>query len=288
MEPLISIIIPCYNSGAYLPDAIESVECYPDKSVYELIIINDGSTAIDTIQLLNSLEQKGYNIIHQENGGPAAARNAGVKASKGKYLLFLDSDNKIRNAYIDTGIKVLNAQPDVGVVYGNAAFFGSTTEPRFYPKPFDLYQLLVKNYIDICSVMRREVWESTGGFDESRVIIGHEDWEFWLRVGTLGWKCLFINEILFDYRVNNDSLVMQVTSSNSKTEKYQEYIYQKHGYLLAQKYKSLLGVYSAYEDAKRRPFVAFGKLMYRKYFFKPDGSPKMKTLYNFFKKKLKK
>ena len=287
MEPLISIIIPCYNSGAYLPDAIDSIEQYPDKEVYEVIIIDDGSTDVLTLDLLNNFNKQGYTVLHQTNGGPAAARNSGVRASKGKYLLFLDSDNKIRNIFIDKGLKILNAQPDIGIVYGNAAFFGSSTTPRFYPRPFDLHQVLLKNYIDTCSIMRREVWESTGGFDENRIIIGHEDWEFWIRVGKTGWKFLFVDEIFFDYRLSENSLVAQVVLENNSMQKYQEYIYQKHGYLLVEKYKGLMDVYNAYEAAKRRPLVAYGKLMYRKYLFNEDGTPKMKLLYNFFKKKLK-
>lgn len=284
MTPLISIIIPCYNSGAYLPDALASIQQYPDKRVYEVIIINDGSTDALTLDVLNDFAANGYTVLHQDNGGPAAARNSGVRVGKGKYLLFLDSDNKIRNAFIDTGLKVLNEKPDIGIVYGNAAFFGTSATPRFYPKPFDLHTLLLTNYIDMCSMMRREVWESTGGFDENRIIIGHEDWEFWIRVGQMGWKFLFVNDIFFDYRQSDHSLVIQALSEKDRMEKCKEYIYQKHGYLLVQKYKGVLNGYNAYEEAKRRPSVAYIKLLYRKYLFNGEGKPRMKPLYNFFKK----
>src|SRR4051812_30462131 len=100
-EPVVSIIIPCYNSGKYLPEALDSISAYPDKGMYEVIIINDGSTDELTLSLLNNLQQNGEHIVlHQENKGPAAARNAGVKMAKAPYLLFLDSDNKIESNYI--------------------------------------------------------------------------------------------------------------------------------------------------------------------------------------------
>ncbi len=108
MSPIISIIIPVYNSGNYLRETLESVRNYTGKSIYEIIIVNDGSTDNDTLELLNQLQNEGYSIIDQENKGPAAARNNGVECSRGKYLLFLDSDNRIKPSYIDKGIGILD------------------------------------------------------------------------------------------------------------------------------------------------------------------------------------
>ncbi|OZI05399.1 hypothetical protein BWI93_25675 [Siphonobacter sp. BAB-5385] len=122
MSPLVSVIIPCYNSGTYLPEALASVEAYQGSYAYEIIIINDGSTDPHTLEYLRELETRGYSILHQENKGAAAARNTGVRAARGKYLLLLDSDNRIRPAYLEKGIPVLESRPDVGVVYGNAHF----------------------------------------------------------------------------------------------------------------------------------------------------------------------
>lgn len=238
MEPLISIIIPCYNSGKYLPDALASIEAYPNKAIYEVIIINDGSTDEQTLTLLDKLQSDGYTVIHQENQGPAAARNTGVRGSKAEYILFLDSDNKIRNSLIDKGIEVLSKMKSVGVVYGNAYFFGDTTQNQFSSQVFDMGKILETNYIDMCSIVRRKVWEQLGGLDEERCLIGHEDWDFWVRAKVAGWDFYFIDEVLFEYRVVANSLVKQA----SIPENYIKMLYyfrSKHFKLYIKYFKSI-------------------------------------------------
>jgi glycosyltransferase involved in cell wall biosynthesis len=261
--PFISVIIPCFNSGQYLREAIASVELYSDSQVYEIIIVNDGSTDIATLELLQQLQGEGYQIIHQSNKGPAAARNTGVNTSRGKYLLLLDSDNKIRAAFIDVGLKVLDEQPGVGVVHGQAAFFGEAMQARFRPRPFDLYNILANNYIDMCTIIRRTAWEQVGGMDEARELIGHEDWEFWLRLYTNGWKFSFVNRVLFDYRMGSDSLVAQATQGD-KYMRMRQYVYHKHWSLLAKAYGVLAEEYSAYQHDRDRPARSFAKYLYAK------------------------
>jgi glycosyltransferase involved in cell wall biosynthesis len=104
--PKVSIIIPCYNHGKYIMDAISSVEKIEDKNLYELIIINDGSTDEYTNTLLKELSDKGYYVIFQENKGLATSRNNAIAISKGEYILPLDADNKIRPEYIYKGINI--------------------------------------------------------------------------------------------------------------------------------------------------------------------------------------
>src|SRR4051812_30684422 len=118
MHPIISIVIPCYNSGQFLPDAIESVRSYNGKHSYEIIIVDDGSTDEATLTLLEGLSVDSCVVLHQPNKGPAAARNTAIRHSKGEYILFLDSDNKIRPEYIDEGIKALENDKKAGVAYG--------------------------------------------------------------------------------------------------------------------------------------------------------------------------
>lgn len=223
----VSVIIPCYNSGAYLREALDSVVSAPVRVSFEIIVVDDGSTDEQTIFLLKQLEQEGMNIIYQENKGPAAARNTGVRASTGKYLLFLDSDNKIVPAYMEKGVAAFGADKRLGVVYGRPSFFGDTNEPRFTTGPFDPAKLLGENYIDMCAMVNRKLWEDTGGLDESRFLIGHEDWEFWIHAMLRKWKFLFIDEILFYYRILPDSLITSAYKLNTFNQKIY-YIYNKN------------------------------------------------------------
>jgi glycosyltransferase involved in cell wall biosynthesis len=268
--PLLSIIIPCYNSGQFLPEAVESVSAYPDRSVYEIIIVDDGSTDQNTLDFLAQLPRKEYTVIHQENKGPAAARNTGIRAAKSDYILFLDSDNKIRSAYIDRGIELLNNRPDVGVVHGNAAFFGAKNKVQFVPSEFSLLKILHSNYIDMCSVVRKSVWEAVGGLDENRSIIGHEDWEFWIRIGESGWKFAHIDEVLFDYRIREDSLTTQV-GAEDKISKMLSYVYGKHWKLFMRYFKYLDKQLEYYKEDQNSPVRSFFKYLYNKYIVRRDS-----------------
>lgn len=265
MLPVISIIIPCYNSGRFLPEALDSIKAYPDDRVYEVIIVDDGSTDQHTLKLLDELKSKDYTVIHQENKGPAAARNTGIRQSKGEYILFLDSDNKIRAAYIDKGIEILNAYKDVGVVYGNPCFFGDSDHPRFTTQKFDMYKMLRTNYIDMCTVVRKKAWEEVGGLDENRLLMGHEDWEFWISTASKGWKFYYVNEVLFNYRVRSNSLFMQ-SSETDNVSQLVRYVHQKHLDTYIKYYQALYQNFMICQNDQKRPFRSFIKFIYKKYF----------------------
>ena len=273
MNPIVSIIIPCYNSGNYLPETIASVQSYPNKETYEIIIINDGSEDEHTLQVLKDLAANGFQIIDQPNQGPASARNTGIKRSKGKYLIFLDSDNKIRSELLDKGIEVLDNNPNVGVVYGNPNFFGDVQEHRKWRTyDFDMERMLMLNYIDVCSMIRKEVWDDLDGLDESKIIMGFEDWEFWIRVGKSKWEFCYLNKILYDYRITSNSLITTSLNINNRKTALQ-YIYKKHidlvvEYMLDERYRTLYESYATYQQDKSKPIRSFVKFAYLKYFKK--------------------
>jgi len=154
MKPVISIIIPCFNQGNYLEEAIGSIVQVKDKNIYQIIIVNDGSTDAPTLLKLKELTDKGYLVIHQDNKGLGAARNAGIKASSGKYILPLDCDNKIRPEYLTYSIFTLENEQGVDVVYSDGEYFGERTG-TFKSREFNLQILMVENYIDACGVFRK-------------------------------------------------------------------------------------------------------------------------------------
>lgn len=266
MYPTTSIIIPCYNSGQYLLEAIESIEESYPKDFYEIIIINDGSSDSYTINLLQDLENKKYTVIHQENKGPSSARNVGVRNAKGKYLFFLDSDNKVERAYLEKATHILNANDNIGVVYANPIFFGNNLilNRHFQPQLFNTYTLLLSNYIDMCSVVRKSCIDSVGGFDED--LVGHEDWELWIRIAKAGWDFFHINEALYYYRISEGSLTTIVDSEKDQIRL--KYIYGKHHDLINKSITELVAEVRIYKDDQNKPFRSFLKYMYNKYFKK--------------------
>lgn len=221
----LSVVIPCFNDGQFIKEAIASVETCPHL-VYEIVIVNDGSTDPYTLQILNTLRSKGYTVIDQQNGGPPAARNTGIKVAKGEYILPLDSDCRIRAAYIQKGIEILDRYPDVAVVYGDVELFGEKTGIEQIPD-FDLSWLVNHNYIDNCAVYRKSVWLECGPYDINIPFKCYDDWDFWLSVAKKGYKFYHVPEVLFEYQVRP---VSQSTLSRSeeKSKVVCRYIASKH------------------------------------------------------------
>jgi glycosyltransferase involved in cell wall biosynthesis len=200
----VSVIIPCFNDGRFLLEAVQSAE-QNQQGRHEIIVVNDGSTERATLDVLAAIQQRGHQVLHQPNRGLGCARNRGISAAQGRYILPLDADNRIRAAYLDRGIEILDCDPGVDVVYGDAEYFGGKTGRNRVPD-FDLRRLLIWNYIDACAVFRKSAWERCGGFDENMPTQGFEDWDFWCRIACGGGKFYHVNEVLYEYRVRKDSM----------------------------------------------------------------------------------
>lgn len=259
-NPIFSIIIPCYNQGAYLKDALDSLEnC--DGFLFEVIIVNDGSTDAYTNNYISSLKGGRYTIIEQANAGLAAARNAGIQRSSGEFILPLDADNKIRPIFLTESLKELRASPQVAVFYGNAAYFGERSG-EWVPGEFNLQKLLISNYIDACAVIRKSVLDQVGFYDTQMKYMGWEDWEMWLRISSNGFKFHYCNQVVFDYRVVNNSMSKQVYNVYEKPNFLEDYVNKK--------YPAFLGHHHLYDFVERRfkasPVLFIIKLILRSYF----------------------
>ncbi|MCS6958732.1 MAG: glycosyltransferase family A protein [Pseudanabaenaceae cyanobacterium SKYGB_i_bin29] len=222
----VTIVIPCYNDGLFLLEAIDSVkQC--DPALYEVIIVNDGSRDATTLAILDNLTQAGYLVHHQPNQGLAHARNTGIHLAQTPYVLPLDCDNKIRPCYLTESIPILEQNPQVAVVYSDVHYFGE--EDLIWSLPeFDLCHLLVRNYIDACAVLRKSIWQAVGGYDEQMPDrLGYEDWEFWLRVAKTGAQFHHLPLVGFDYRTRPDSMV-QACKIPANHRRLVEYIVTKH------------------------------------------------------------
>jgi glycosyltransferase involved in cell wall biosynthesis len=218
----ISVVIPCFNHGEFLPEAAASVTRL-NRADVELIVVDDGSTDARTRQEMEGLRAQGIQVVRQENKGLAAARNAGIKLAQGEFILPLDSDNRIRESYLVSGVKILQREPQVGVVYGNAEYFGEKTGLWRVPE-FNWFDLVHGNLIDACALYRRSVWESIQGYDEKMPWMGWEDWDFWLRAAGGCWGFAHLDEIAFDYRVRSGSMLKE---TNRHRDELLAYIFGK-------------------------------------------------------------
>jgi glycosyltransferase involved in cell wall biosynthesis len=239
--PTVSVIIPCFNHGEFLPEAVASVAAIERDDV-ELIVVDDGSTDERTCKEIGAIIAQGTKVVRQENKGVAAARNAGVVLARGKYILPLDADNRLRSGYIEHGIRILDANPQVGVVYGDAAYIGER-KGRWRIGSFDRNRLLQCNQIDACAMYRRSIWEQNNGYDGTMPVQGFEDWDFWLCALENGWRFAYVPEVLFDYRVAKESMLTRGQRDGRQVEKFialkHALLYRDAYYQLANQQKSL-------------------------------------------------
>ena len=207
-EGKVSIVIPCYNHGLMLREAVASIEQVRNANLLEVNVVDDGSTEVETTTVLRQLEEAGYSVVSQPNRGPSAARNTGIRLAKGEFILPLDSDNRLRDVYLNQGVSLLKENPSIGVVYADAEYFGERSGRWDVPE-FNLLALVRMNFIDTCALYRRKLWEELGGYDEKKLLMGVEDWDFWLRLACHGATFAHLDEIGFDYRVRKDSLIVK-------------------------------------------------------------------------------
>lgn len=246
----LSIVIPSYNDGLYIRDAVASVEALP-RDLYELIIVSDGSPDEYTISVIDELDAAGYRIIRQENKGLGGARNTGVAAAIGEYILPLDTDNKIRTDFTLRALKILDEQPEISMVHGDFQYFGATNA-RAHIAPFDIKKMLYRNYIDACSVYRRSMWIDCGGYDEKVPVMGIEDWDFWLNAYTKGYKFLHLDMIAFDYLHRLDAMT-SILKREDNWRQSEEYLYRKYAMLLKEHYHDYARWDYHGRELRRRP-----------------------------------
>jgi GT2 family glycosyltransferase len=230
-DPQVSVVIPCYNQGEFILEAIASVEdsC---ELVPEIIVVNDGSTDARSLEIFDHLKQQGYHVIDSDNQGLSAARNLGIQQAQGHYILPLDADNRIAPHYLSRAAKILDQDPRIGVVYGNPEFFGEAQGTRDIPA-LSIRKLLLGNYIDACAVFRRRVWEDCQGFDPKiPEKLGYEDWDFWLGAIEAKWEFHHLDAVMFYYRIRSNSMVSACNLPENR-EKLFRYICTKHSKLYA-------------------------------------------------------
>jgi glycosyltransferase involved in cell wall biosynthesis len=180
--PMVSVIIPCYNHGHFVSEAIDSVltQTYPYR---EIIVVDDGSTD-RTSEVVAHYQSVRY--VWQRNRGLSAARNRGIQETRGEYVVFLDADDRLLPQHFEISLEAFRSHPDVGWVCGWFRFFGSDPPWRYGhrcdPMPDHLALLLRSNFIGAHHTVmyRRQILVESGGFDEC--LKSCEDWEFYLRL----------------------------------------------------------------------------------------------------------
>lgn len=194
--PLVSVIIPSYNSEKYVGKAIESVLTQSYENI-ECIVVDDGSTD-NTASVAKSFEPR-IKSIYQKNAERSAARNTGIGIATGKYISFLDSDDSIYPSKIADQVAFLERNADCDAVYSKVKLFRDETPEspftleRITPSGDILDTLLYGNFITVHSpLIRKSAIEKIHGFNPA--LSHNEDWEFFLRLALSGVRFGFIDE----------------------------------------------------------------------------------------------
>ncbi len=215
-EP-VSVIIPCYNYGHFLTEAVLSVLQQTHQNT-QIIIVNDGS-ADDTQELSERLieqyQDRSIALINKENGGLVSARRAGVEVSSSDYLLFLDADDMIHPRFISETLEVLKSAVSLGFVYTTVQHIGARSD-IWSGGPFHPEKLLFENQLACTALMKREMYKQVGGFKEE-MDKGYEDWEFWISCVEQGWVGRLLDKPYFYYRKHKgESMLSGIDSERQK------------------------------------------------------------------------
>ena len=217
-KDLLSVVIPYYNLGRTLPETIESIKQSTYKK-YEIIIVNDGSSDEESVEVLKNYENDSQiRIINIENQGLANARNVGAEAAKGEFVAFIDADDKIDKTFYQKSINILHQYTNVSYVYSWVKYFEGSEAvwPTFN---IHIPYLLCANMLAAYAVIRKNDFLNFGK-NRIKMEYGMEDYDGWVSLAEHGCLGVSIPELLNLYRVRKDSM------SRAFNKKMRIYLYQ--------------------------------------------------------------
>jgi glycosyltransferase involved in cell wall biosynthesis len=222
-SPLISIVIPCYNDLKFIEQSVQSALNQTYENI-EVILVDDGSDSA-TKTVLKRIEPTISTLITQDNQGQSVARNVGIRAAKGEYILVLDSDDFFEPTFCEKALPFFFKKTDIKIVTCQAnLLFDNGFSTLSIPRGGTISDFMYFNEAFGSTIFKKSDWEKVNGYDEI-MRKGFEDWEFYIRVVKDGGCVFVLQEVLFNYRKRNDS-----TTKRANTIKYEllYYIYTKH------------------------------------------------------------
>lgn len=208
----ISILITYAGEKEYVLECVQSV--IANKQIEEIIICVDSSVLTEEIaenqlqESINLISSKMIKnrILYSNIQGPAALRNLGVRAANSEIILPIDADDLISQDYVEKIMDIFTDpfKSEIGIVYGQAEFFGNASGIWELPD-FKIESMVLENMIYSCAAFRKTDWEAVGGYDE-QLIYGQEDWDFWLKILGIQRKVFRIKGgTTFYYRIRTGS-----------------------------------------------------------------------------------
>lgn len=181
--PSIAVIVICHNYARFLRECVASVRANTAPAA-ELLVVDDSSTD-DTAAVC---EQLGVQRLRVEFGNVVPSRGAGLGATHAKYVCFLDADDQLGDTYLSDAARILDADPDVAIVYTDMTTFGADSGVMTLPRDPSTADIRRENFIHAGAVVRRAALESVDRLREPKLPLSLEDWELWRAILRDGWR----------------------------------------------------------------------------------------------------
>ena len=214
----VSVVIPCFNDGPYLTEALQSVFAQTLQPI-EVLVIDDGSTNSETVTILRNLDEPRIKVIHQVNRGLSAARNTGIHHAEGEYIYFLDADDVIYPQCLLTLSRMLETSDAVAATSA-IRICGGSVRRTVWGRPFNPYLILVENQWSAGIMLRAQLSKQFLLLYDESMRSGYEDWEFNIRLVQTGRQILFFSEPLYEYRVRRKSLLSRTRKVHVEVVNY--------------------------------------------------------------------
>ena len=235
--PLVSVVIPCFNYGEFIEQAVDSVLAQTFQN-FEIIVVDGGSTDHFTREVLQDLNKPKTSVYFREGRHLVGDnRNFGVSLAKGKYICCLDADDKLDPTYLEKALFFLEGYK-YDVVHPSVQCYGDDTL-IWYADPASFENMMhVGNAIATVGVFLKQAWQQVGGYKDWPIGEGHvpEDWDFWVRLMGHGFRFKNLREPLMLYRVHKGGLTGKNTTTLSEQRKI---IFDANSDLLGSKYANI-------------------------------------------------
>lgn len=207
-QPSVSVVVPCYNGGRFLPDLLANLRLQTFRD-FEIVVVDDGSSEAETLSQLAQLSSE-IRVIRQENRGLPAARNTGIRNAHSDFVLPLDCDDELESDFLTEAVPLLRSAPaDVGFVFTHMRLSGAVE--GIFETRFNRFDQLFVNRLPYCMLLRKSAWTKAGGYDET-MRDGAEDWEFNIRLAEANFRGIGIARPLFVYTVRPEGMLLSKTA----------------------------------------------------------------------------
>lgn len=249
---VVSVIIPSYNHAKYIVDTLISVfDQDVSSNIYEVIVVDDGSTD-DSVEILKALQAtQSFNLITQSNKGVSAALNNGIASARGEYIALLASDDLWASNKLRLQIDALKNFSSSRFCFTNGSVFGGVNRKKYKPFVFSgcvEHIIPIINFVPSSSMFfHKSLFDEVGGFSHN---VALEDWDFLIRASHVTcFTC--VNKPLVQYRVHDSSTMKRLRTDNSILKKKLEVLFRNRSLIKRPIFWLSILLHRSYEELKQ-------------------------------------